>query len=99
MSRAASNFFRVVQVIDVLIALVFVAFFLIGLVDGSVSSFNIGLWLMILAAAAAILLGAQALHASGRTGLAIALALLPALPVLFACMVFLALIATGAQWH
>jgi hypothetical protein len=99
MSRAASNFFRVVQVIDVLIALVVVAFFLIGLVDGSVSSFNIGLWLLILVAAAAILFGSQALHTSGRTGLAIALALLPALPVLFAFIVFLILIATGVQWH
>lgn len=43
--------------IDALVALIIIVFFLIGLSDGSVSSFNIVLWLVILIGLAAVLLG------------------------------------------
>jgi hypothetical protein len=50
-------FFWILWGFDALIALVFLYFFAIGLADGSVSSFNMGLWLLILAVLAAVLLG------------------------------------------
>ncbi|AUD01398.1 osmoprotectant transporter permease [Spirosoma pollinicola] len=43
--------------IDALIAITLVYFFFIGLGDGTVSSFNILLWLMILVGLAALLVG------------------------------------------
>jgi hypothetical protein len=42
---------------DALIAAVFVYFFLAGLADGSVSSFNMGLWLVTLGVLAVVMLG------------------------------------------
>ena len=44
---------------DALIALVFVVFFVWGLVDGSVSSFNLVLWIGILAALGGVLAGVR----------------------------------------
>ena len=40
--------------IDAIVGAIAVAFFFIGIADGSVSSFNIALWLVILAALAAV---------------------------------------------
>jgi hypothetical protein len=53
---------------DALIALIFL-FFFIGLGDGSVSSFNMNLWLLILAGLAAILLGSLGLMRYNYVGL------------------------------
>jgi hypothetical protein len=50
-------FFWILWGFDALIALVVLYFFAIGLLDGSVSSFNMGLWLLILVALAVVLLG------------------------------------------
>jgi hypothetical protein len=54
-------FFWILWGFDALIALIFLFFFFIGLGDGSVSSFNMGIWLLILAGLAAILLGSLGL--------------------------------------
>ena len=66
--------------VDALIALVFVYFFLVGLGDGSVSSFNIGLWLVTLACLAAVVGGSLVLRANQRSGLAVTLLLVLAVP-------------------
>lgn len=50
-------FFWILWGFDALIALVVLYFFAIGLLDGSVSSFNMGLWLLVLVLLAAVLLG------------------------------------------
>jgi hypothetical protein len=55
------TFFWILWGFDAFIALIFLYFFLIGLTDGSVSSFNIGLWMLILAGLAGILLGSLGL--------------------------------------
>src|SRR5207247_2608749 len=47
--KVAMTFFRIVWGIAIVVALVGVAFFLIGIADGSVSSFNIVLWIAVLA--------------------------------------------------
>ena len=51
------KFFWVLWGFDAVIALIFLYFFFVGLADGSVSSFNGGLWFLILAGLGAILLG------------------------------------------
>lgn len=51
------TFFWILWGIDAFIALIAVYFLLIGLIDGSVSSFNAGIWTAAMAALAVILLG------------------------------------------
>jgi hypothetical protein len=65
--------FRNLFGVDILAAPVIVYFFFIGLADGSVSSFNGGLWFAILAALAVILGGGWKLNAMGNRRAAIAL--------------------------
>ena len=83
--------------VDVVVALIFVYFFFVGLGDGSVSSFNIVLWLLILCVSAAVVGGSLALRASGRTVLAIALVTFVAVPSVLIGLLFLALLATPAH--
>jgi hypothetical protein len=85
--------------IDLLVALVVVYFFVIGLADGSVSSFNMSLWLGLLAAVAAAVGGGWVLNANGRRGLAITLLSILALPgVIYALFVLLIMIAQP-RWN
>ena len=61
--RATPMLYPVLFGIDALAALAAVVFLMIGLVDGSITSFNLSLWLGILAPVAAVLGGAYALRA------------------------------------
>lgn len=85
--------------IDLVVALIAIGFFFVGLADGSVSSFNIGLWMLILAVIAAVVGGSLALRAAGRTGLAMGLATLFAVPSVLIGLFFLVLIAVPARWN
>ena len=58
--------FRIVWGIDVIVALVALLFFVWGINDGSVSSFNMALWVGILAALAIVVFGSRALHLKER---------------------------------
>lgn len=64
--------------IDAVTALVFVYFFFAGLADGTVSSFNILLWLLILGIAALVVGGSLALRSRGRIAPAMILVVVPA---------------------
>ena len=84
--------------IDALVAIAVLGFFFWGLADGSVSAFNIGLWLAVLGAIAAILGGGIALRAYGQRVLAgVILAVLAAPGLLYALFVFL-LIVLQPDW-
>jgi hypothetical protein len=83
--------------VDVIVALVFIYFFVVGIGDGSVDSFNIVLWLVILCASAAVVGGSLALRASGHPVLAIALVTIVAVPSLLIGLLFLALLFTPAH--
>lgn len=85
--------------IDAVIAAIFVLFFIIGLTDGSVSSFNIVLWLGILVTLGGVLWGGYALRAAGQTGVAFCLVLLLAVPGMLAGLFFLALIVLNPRWN
>ena len=54
--------------IDVSVGLVVVYFFIIGLADGSVSSFNMSLWLGLLAVVVAVVGGGWMLDTNGKRG-------------------------------
>ncbi len=53
---------------DAIASLVILYFFVAGLADGSVSSFNMGLWLGIVVVVCAVMVGSLALRSSGRSG-------------------------------
>jgi hypothetical protein len=91
--------FRILFGIDALAAAVVVGFFFIGLADGSVSSFNMGLWVAILAGVAAILGGGYALHATGRTRLANLLLLVLAIPAVLYGLFILLVVVTNPRWN
>ena len=85
--------------VDVVAALVALAFFVIGIDDGTVSSFNMMLWVALLAGLAVIVFGSNALQARGQRGLAFILAAVLAVPVLLACLFFALLLVSGVRWN
>lgn len=91
--------FRFLFGIDLAAAAVIVYFFFIGLADGSVSSFNMGLWLAILAGVAAILGGGWQLNKIGRRGAAIAVLSILAVPALLFGLFMLMIVITQPRWN
>ncbi len=92
-------FFRFLLGVDALAALVVVYFFFIGLADGSVSSFNMGLWLGILAAVAAVLGVGRTLNKKGQRAAANAVLAILAIPTLLYGLFILAVVITQPNWH
>jgi hypothetical protein len=68
--------------IDAIAAAIALFFFLWGIADGTVSSFNIATWLILLAALGAVVGGSLWLRKSGKRGPAILLAWVLAAPAL-----------------
>ena len=85
--------------IDALVALVAIYFFIIGLGDGSVSSFNGLLWLGILVGLAAVLGGGWMLKTSGQLKSAKVLLSVVAVPAVFFFLFFLLLILSKPRWN
>jgi len=93
------SIYRILLGIDAIVVLVVGYFFLVGLADGSVSAFNIGLWIGILFAVAAIVAGGIALRQANRPVLAnIVLAILAAPAALYGIFIF-AVIFSGTNWN
>lgn len=93
------NFFWILWGVDAVIALVFLYFFFIGLADGSVSSFNGGLWFVILAALGAILVGSYWLHTHQQETFAKILLAVLAIPGLLCGLFFLIILITKPRWN
>ena len=94
-----SKKFRILWGFDAAIAAIFLFFFFWGLADGRVSSFNIVLWLAILAGLAGVLFGSLKLRSKGRRGEATALLLILAIPGVLGLVFFLALIVLHPRWN
>jgi hypothetical protein len=92
-------FIRTLIGIDALAALVVIYFFFVGLADGSVSSFNGGLWFALLAGVAVILGGGWALQSGGRRGLAAALLLVLAVPAVVYALFIALILITQPRWN
>jgi hypothetical protein len=84
---------------DALIALVFVVFFFWGLADGSVSQFNILLWIGVLAALGAVLGGSSWLRNAGHRRVAQLVLLSLAIPGFLVALFFLVLIIAQPRWN
>jgi hypothetical protein len=91
--------FRALWGIDAVIALVIVYFFVVGLADGSVSSFNGGLWAGILATLGAVLFGSYSLRAAGRSRAAISVLMALAIPGVLCGLLLLAAIILQPRWN
>jgi hypothetical protein len=84
---------------DALVAAVVVFFFFWGVADGSVSSFNMLLWLGMLAGVGVVVGGSLALQRAGRIKAARALLLGLALPGLTFVLFFLSVLILQPRWN
>ena len=82
-----------------MICAVIMVFFFLGMVNGSVSSFNIGIWIVILAALAVIIAGSLWLKAVGHPGFGTMLLLVLAIPGLLYGLFILLVAVTKTPWN
>lgn len=74
-------------------------FFVVGLVDGSVSSFNGGLWFGVLLVCAGVTGGSYRLKQAGRPGAGALVALILAVPGALFALFALTLLLTNPRWN
>lgn len=74
-------------------------FFLVGVADGSVSSFNAGMWALLLAFTVGVTIGSLFLKVKGRPGLGAVLALVLAVPGVIALLFFLLVLISEPRWN
>lgn len=91
--------FWVLWMIDAVIAIIGVYYFVIGLADGSVSSFNLGLWLQLLLVLVIVVGGSLWLRSAGRHGLATIVLLFLALPGILYGLFMVILLITAPRWN
>lgn len=91
--------FKILWCIDALAALVILWFFIVGLMDSSVSQRNIKLWLFILIAVAVILFGSILLRQHGYNKAAILLTLVLAVPAVVYGLFVLLAITSKSKWN
>jgi hypothetical protein len=92
-------FFRLLWAFDLLVAVVVAVFFVWGLTDGSVSSFNIVLWLGLLALVGGVVAGGRTLQRAGHTLLATLLLLVLAIPGLGFTFFLLMVLILQPRWN
>jgi hypothetical protein len=85
--------------IDALIGVLILYFFFLGLSDGSVSSFNIGIWTLLLGGLAIVMGGSLWLRSKGRPGLGVLLLMILAIPGLLYALFLLVVIISGESWN
>ncbi len=91
--------FRILLGIDALAAAVVLLFFLWGLSDGSVSAFNILLWLALVGGVGGVIGGGLWLNAYGQRRLANGVLLMLAIPATLLAVFFLAIIVLQPRWN
>lgn len=94
-----SRAFAVVLACSVLTWLTLAAFFVIGIGDGSITSFNLALWLGLLCAGGLSIWAGRALRGRGKTALALAALSVSALPGLLAALFLLVVLVTQPRWN
>lgn len=85
--------------IDALIALIALYFFFIGLADGSVSSFNMGIWSLLLIGLAVIIFGSLWLKSINQLGIAKGLLGILAIPGILYALFILMVIIGKPRWN
>ncbi|MBI4911478.1 MAG: osmoprotectant transporter permease [Acidobacteria bacterium] len=84
---------------DAVVAAVGLGFFLAGLADRSVSSFNAPLWAALLVFLAGVLGGSLLLRSAGHPSVATGLLLVLALPALLGGILLLLMILLNPRWN
>lgn len=92
-------FYRLLFAFDLMVAAVVVFFFVWGVSDGTVSSFNAGLWFGLLSTVAGVLLGAHYLNTGGKRPAAIMLLLVLAIPGFLYLLFLLFVIIAQPRWN
>lgn len=92
-------FFWILFGIDAIAVTATIYFFLEGLRDGSVSSFNMGLWMALLGGVIAILGGGWMLNANGRRRMAIGVLSILGIPSVLFGLFMLLIVITQPNWH
>jgi len=91
--------FWIPWVLAALVTSVAYLFFFIGLGDGTVSSFNAGIWALLLLGTGGVTGGSLILKRAGRPGLGALLALVLALPGVLAVLFFLLILVSNPRWN
>lgn len=91
--------FRILWGVDALVAFILLYFFFVGLGDNSVSSYNAGLWFLLLATMAGVLLGSLWLNAHQHRILANVLLSIIAIPGLLYSAFMLLLLLSNPRWN
>ena len=84
---------------DAVIAAVVLFFFFAGLANGRVSSFNIGLWLIVLTVVGGVVGGSLVLRSKGWNARAMGVLLLLAIPGSLFVLFFLAVLILHPRWN
>jgi hypothetical protein len=92
-------FLRLLIAFDAIVAAVVLYFFFWGVSDGTVSSFNIGLWSGLLGATALSLGGGYYFYANGNRVLALLLLLILAIPGFLYLLFLLFIIIAQPRWN
>ena len=98
-ARRPGRVFWFLWYFDALVAAVVVFFFLWGLSDGSVSSFNITLWLGLLAVVGAVIGGSLALDKADNRVLSFGLLMVLALPGVAFGLFFALILVLQPRWN
>jgi len=93
------RFFWTFWSIDALLCTIVFIFFIIGLVDGSISSFNIGIWIAIWATLSMIIAGSLLLKAGGYVGFGTLLLSILAIPGILCGLFLFLFIVTDTRWN
>jgi hypothetical protein len=91
--------YRICVGIDLLMALIAIVFFFWGISDGTVSSFNILIWLALLGGIAAILGGGMFLKSKGQVWAANGVLFILALPGIMGGIFVLAIAILQPRWN
>ena len=91
--------FKILLAIDAVVALIVVYFFVIGLGDGSISAFNIQLWLAILACLVLVIGGGVLLNGKGHRRTANGLLLILATPSVVYGLFILSIVILQPRWN
>lgn len=99
-NKKAMKLFWILWGIDAVVALVLLYFFLIGLIDNTISSENLGLWLLILVFVGGVLFGSNILRINGYVIFAkIILAVIAIPALLYLLFIFNLFINSGSNWQ
>jgi hypothetical protein len=97
--KSGQFLYRTLFACSLVTSLVAIVFFVIGIEDGSVSSFNLGLWCVLLAGVCASLWAGHAFFSKGKKGLAYAALAVTAVPGIVGALFILLILITQPRWN